>query len=166
MSISTVLPDVIVPNLRVLFAGTAAGSASALAGAYYSGPGNAFWRTIHEVGLTPHQLQPSQYKQLLTYGIGLSDVCKVKSGSDHQIGYSGFDVPRFVALVAKYAPAIVAFNSKRAGEVVLGKPAHYGKQPGRLAGTIAFVLPSSSAATRRYWDIAPWQQLAATVGRL
>ena len=51
-----VLPDLIAPNLRIVFTGTAVGSASAHAGAYYAGPGNAFWPTLHAVGLTPRLL--------------------------------------------------------------------------------------------------------------
>src|ERR1700753_3045292 len=54
-----VLPDVLEPGLRVVFCGTAPGTASARAGAYYAGPGNRFWVTLHEVGLTPVLLRPA-----------------------------------------------------------------------------------------------------------
>lgn len=43
-----ILPDVIEPGLRIVFCGTAAGAKSAAVGAYYAGPGNAFWATLHE----------------------------------------------------------------------------------------------------------------------
>src|SRR2546427_10087333 len=46
------LPDLLAPSLRVVFVGTAAGRESA-AKCYYAGRGNRFWRTLHEVGLTP-----------------------------------------------------------------------------------------------------------------
>jgi len=36
--------------------GNAAGTVSARIGAPYAGPGNGFWRTLHEVGLTPSLL--------------------------------------------------------------------------------------------------------------
>ena len=49
----SVLPDVLVPGLAVVFCGSAVGAASARRRAYYAGPGNAFWRTLSEVGLTP-----------------------------------------------------------------------------------------------------------------
>ncbi|OYV45492.1 MAG: hypothetical protein B7X10_05700 [Burkholderiales bacterium 21-58-4] len=48
-----VLPDVLRPDLELVFCGTAAGRASAAAGAYYAHPGNFFWRTVHAVGLIP-----------------------------------------------------------------------------------------------------------------
>ena len=44
----TILPDVLGPNLKVVFCGTAAGAVSAKRRAYYAGPGNKFWQTIHK----------------------------------------------------------------------------------------------------------------------
>jgi G:T/U-mismatch repair DNA glycosylase len=38
-----ILPDVLQPDLKVVFCGTAAGTQSAQAGAYYAGRGNYFW---------------------------------------------------------------------------------------------------------------------------
>ena len=157
---STVLPDLIARNLRVLFTGTAVGSASARTGAYYAGPGNAFWPTLHTVGLTPRRLTPTEYRTLLDFGIGLTDVSKVASGSDREVGQDGFDVPRFMALLEANRPRIVAFNGKRSAHVVLDRHAGYGRQPDRLAGAVVWVLPSTSAAARGYWDISVWQQLA------
>lgn len=59
-----VLPDVVGPCLDIIFCGTAAGKASAQRKAYYAGPGNAFWPTLHKVGLTPHQLKPEEFRSL------------------------------------------------------------------------------------------------------
>ena len=38
-----ILPDVLQPDLKVVFCGTAAGTQSAQAGTYYAGRGNYFW---------------------------------------------------------------------------------------------------------------------------
>lgn len=161
---SNVLPDLIAPDLRIVFTGTAVGTASAHARAYYAGPGNAFWPTLHTVGLTPRLLAPSQYRTLLDFGIGLTDVCKVASGSDQEVGGDRFDVPRFLALVETNRPGIVAFNGKRSASVVLERPVGYGRQPESLADAQVWVLPSTSAAARGYWDISIWQQLADCAG--
>ena len=157
---SSVLPDLIAPNLRILFTGTAVGSASARAGAYYAGPGNAFWRTLHAVGLTPRRLSPSEFRTLLEVGIGLTDVCKVAFGSDQEVGEDRFDIPRFVALVEANRPRIVGFNGKRSAGVVLDRPVSYGRQPDQLSGAAVWVLPSTSAAARGYWDLSIWRQLS------
>src|SRR5215831_15987069 len=133
-----VLPDVIRPGLRVVFCGTAAGEKSARVGAYYAGPGNGFWPTLHRVGLTPTRLTPKQYPRLLKYGIGLTDVCKVLSGSDSDVGTGGFDVERLVRVLEQYRPAVLAFNGKKAAEAVLGRPVEYGPQAERIATARVF----------------------------
>ncbi len=155
--------DVLAPNLRVVFCGTALGRRSAQVAAYYAGPGNSFWTTLQEIGLTPTVLQPDQYMDLLDYGIGLSDICKTRSGSDVQVGRDEFDVPRLVSELERWSPAWVAFNGKNAAKGALGRPVGYGEQPDVLGGTRCFVLPSSSGAARRYWSVEVWQALARTI---
>lgn len=158
-----ILPDVIDAHLRVVFCGTAAGDASARASAYYAGPGNAFWRTLHEIGLTPTVLSPTEYPRLLAYGIGLTDVCKLRSGSDRALGSRGFDVARVVSLMQQHRPEMLAFNGKRAAQIVLGRTVSYGPQTERLAETPVFILPSTSGAARAFWNVGHWHRLAAAV---
>ena len=158
-----ILPDVLEPGLRVVFCGTAAGKASARAGAYYARPGNAFWPTLHEVGLTPRRLAPAEFRELPRYGIGLTDMCKVRSGSDAEIGTDGFEVERLVAVLDQKAPGWIAFTSKNAGRAALGRAVEYGRQPERLGPSSVFVLPSSSGAARGFWDVAYWRELAEIV---
>src|SRR5437773_1698329 len=102
--------DVLAPGLRVVFCGTALGKRSAQVGAYYAGRGNQFWRTLHEVGLTPVVLRPGEYPRLLEFGIGLTDICKTRSGSDEEVGRDGFDVARLITELECYAPGWIAFN--------------------------------------------------------
>ena len=66
--------------MRVVFCGTAPGAASARTGAYYAGPGNRFWLTLPEVGLTPVLLRPAEFARLADFGIGLTDISKTASG--------------------------------------------------------------------------------------
>ena len=56
--------------MRIVFCGTAAGAASARGGAYYAGPGNKSWATLHEIGLTPRRLAPFEFASMLDHGIG------------------------------------------------------------------------------------------------
>ena len=70
----SVLPDLIEPGLTTMFCGSAASSASARVGAYYAGPGNRFWTVLHETGLTPHLFVPAEFQELLSLGIGLTDL--------------------------------------------------------------------------------------------
>lgn len=154
------LPDLLRPGLQVVFCGTAAGTASARVKAYYAGPGNAFWRTLFETGLTPRQLAPSEYERLLELGIGLTDLCKVRHGSDREVGTQELDVDGLRARVAAAEPAYLAFNGKNAARGVLGREVKLGPQEEQVGGATVWVLPSTSGAARSYWDIDPWQELA------
>jgi TDG/mug DNA glycosylase family protein len=49
------------PGLDLVFCGTAPSPASFKARAYYANPGNAFWPTLHAVGLTPERLTPQRF---------------------------------------------------------------------------------------------------------
>ena len=98
-----ILPDVLAPGLRIVFCGSGAGAASAARGAYYAGPGNKFWPTLHAVGLTPRRLAPEEFASVLEYGIGLTDLAKTRSGPDTQVR-GGYDVERLRAVIAANAP--------------------------------------------------------------
>ena len=155
-----VLRDVLVPGLRVAFCGTAPGTASAKARAYYAGPGNAFWRALHQTGLTPVELAPAEFARLPEFGIGLTDICKVLYGSDEEVGTVEFDVDGLRGRVAEVEPAHLAFNGKNAARGALERAVEFGPQEEQIGGAAVWVLPSTSGAARRYWDIGPWQELA------
>lgn len=161
-----VLSDVLRPGLDVVFCGTAAGTRSAEVGAYYAGPGNLFWPTLHEVGLTPRRFAPSEYEELLDLDIGLTDVCKTRSGSDRAIGEDAYDVKRLAKAIKRYSPRVLAFNGKRAAEAALGEKRVYGLQDDTLAGALLFVCPSTSGRASRYWNLGYWRELADLVRSL
>ena len=158
-----ILPDLLAPDLDIVFCGSAVGAASARRRAYYAGPGNAFWPTLHRVGLTPRQLLPEEYEQLLGFGIGLTDLAKEVSGNDDILSPGHFDCDRLRAVIAEYRPRILAFTGKRAAQQCVGRPVDYGGLVEQEGGCRLFVLPSPSGAACRYWNIAPWQALAQLV---
>jgi TDG/mug DNA glycosylase family protein len=155
-----VLPDILRPGLAIVFCGTAAGTASARAGAYYAGPGNSFWTTLHLTELTPVQLSPSEFERLPEFGIGLTDVCKALHGSDQEVGTIEFDVSGLETRIANAEPDNLAFNGKNAARAALERSVDYGLQPERLGGAAVWVLPSTPGAARGFWDVKPWHELA------
>src|SRR5215469_3822484 len=142
-----VLPERLKPGLKLVFCGTAAGRQSALKRAYYANAQNKFWRTLHEVGLTPRLFLPEQYPDLMALGIGLTDIAKFVYGMDHQLPKDSLGKDAAEALSArirKIAPAHLAFTSLTAGRAVMGKDAAAGLQHERIGGTRVWILPSPS----------------------
>jgi TDG/mug DNA glycosylase family protein len=160
------LPDQLEPHLRLVFVGTAAGQRSADLGHYYAHRGNRFWRTLHEVGMTPRQYEPHEFPALLKLGIGFTDVCKLGSGMDHEALAFPVDIPAFREKMRRYRPKTIAFTSKKAASLFYGRPTKavtLGQQPPEQDFPIVFVLASPSGAASRYWSIQPWQQLADSI---
>jgi len=69
-----VLADVAAPGLRVLFSGINPGLYSAWSGHHFARPGNRFWPALHRSGFTPRQLRPDEQQELLTLGLGITNV--------------------------------------------------------------------------------------------
>ncbi|MFI4957740.1 MAG: mismatch-specific DNA-glycosylase [Lysobacterales bacterium] len=155
-----ILPDVLQPALKLVFCGTAAGKRSATERAYYAHPGNLFWRALFEASLTPRQLAPAEFPQLLDYGIGLTDLAKRHSGNDSELPREAFDLPALIGKIERHQPSLLAFTSKNAARTMLGHAAHYGLQDESIGATRLFVLPSPSGQARGHWDLGPWLALS------
>ena len=155
-----VLPDVLDHNLKIVFCGSAAGRVSAARSAYYAGPGNRFWPMLVATGLTPRLLRPEEFREIIRYGLGLTDLAKEASGADAELPAEADDGARLEAKVRRFAPRLLAFVGKRPARVFLGRRVESGLQTEAFGPTRIFVLPSPSGAARRYWDEAPWHDLA------
>lgn len=157
-----ILPDVLRPGLAVVFCGMAAGRKSARVGAYYAGPGNRFWKILFATGLTPRLLKPDEFRTLPEYSIGLTDMEKRQSGSDDELDLSAIDPQGLRDRIARYAPRILAFNSKTAALQFYGqKDIAYGLQEDRLGTTAVFVLPSTSGRNAHWGRLEHhWYDLA------
>jgi TDG/mug DNA glycosylase family protein len=161
-----VLHDLLQDSLRVVLCGTAVGTASAMAGAYYAHKQNKFWKILYETGLTPGLLQPQQYRELLQYRIGLTDFVKTHSGMDHEILLSKLTEDsrtRLSASMERHQPKFLAFTSKTAGQRFLGGKRDYGEQTERIAETKIWILPSTSGAANGSWQPEIWHRFAETV---
>lgn len=144
------LPDYVAPGLRLLFVGINPGLISAAAGHYYANPRNAFWRLLHEGGLTPVRLTPEEDARMPAFDYGLTDIVKRPSRGAGDLRAAEFVAgrQRLARLVKRYRPGAVCFNGKTAFEGTFGKGAcrRFGPQAVRLAGARVFVLPSTSPA--------------------
>jgi TDG/mug DNA glycosylase family protein len=161
-----VLPERLRPGLKLVFCGTAPGRKSALTKTYYAHPQNKFWRTLHEVGLTPDRIAPKDYESLDALDIGLTDIAKFAYGMDHQLPRHSLGPKAAKGLrarIAKISPRFLAFTSLTAGRTVMGKSAIPGEQSERIGTTRVWILPSPSPLAGNHWDIGPWKALAKAV---
>ena len=73
-SVNGYSPDVLTTGLDVVFCGVNPAATAARDGHNFSHPSNRFWSVLHLAGFTDVRLRPSQERQLLTYGCGITAV--------------------------------------------------------------------------------------------
>ncbi len=159
-----ILPDILAPGLGLVVCGSAAGTRSAEAGAYYAGPGNQFWGMLHRVGLTPTLLRPADFRTVIEYGIGLTDIVKTSFGADSSLRPADFDREGLRRRIETFQPRVLAFNGKRSASAFFGGSVVYGYQFRRDIGvTKIYVAPSTSGAARGFWNEGLWRLVAEAV---
>lgn len=161
-----ILPDVLKPDLKIVFCGTAASRISAAVGAYYANPTNYFWRTLYSAGFIGEPLSAAEFQRLAEFGYGLTDLARQVSGNDVDLERADFDTVALREKMVHYQPRMLAFTSKRGGSAFLERPTGkiiYGLQAERIGETQLWVLPSPSGSARRYWDETIWRDLAQYV---
>ena len=160
-----VLPDVLADGLSILFCGSAAGAVSARLGAYYAGPGNKFWPTLHAVGITDRRLAPDEYPLAPSYGFGFTDMNKTQFGADSDLTTAADDPFAVLEKVKRHRPHRLAFTAKRPASIFFKavfavRALDYGRQTETIGDTVIHVMPSPSGLARRFWDEKYWRLLA------
>ncbi|HVR71394.1 MAG TPA: mismatch-specific DNA-glycosylase, partial [Vicinamibacteria bacterium] len=142
------VPDVLGPDLRVVFCGINPGRRSAAAAAHFANPRNDFWRLLRDAGFTPRLLQPGEQRELPGYGCGVTNAAlrtTAGSGDLRRADFAG-TAARLERLCAELRPRFMGFVGKEAWRGAFGSRAELGLQPRRLGRTALFVLPSTSPA--------------------
>ncbi len=71
---NTRVPDLIGPNLKVLFCGTNPGLYSAAIGHHFGRPGNRFWPATYAGGFTERLFSPYEDEDFWELGYGLTNI--------------------------------------------------------------------------------------------
>src|SRR5258706_4292356 len=125
------LPDVIAPNLRVLFCGINPSLYSAAVGHHFARPGNRFWPALLGGGFTDRLLGPQEDRLLLGFGCGVTDLVSRATVAADELKDEELRAGA-VALapeVRRYRPAWMAFVGIGAYRVAFGeKRACVGRQ--------------------------------------
>ena len=145
--------DVITPHLQVLFCGINPGLYSGATGHHFARPGNRFWPTLHQAGFTPRLLHPSEERELLTYGYGITNLVARATATAHELAADELVAgqPRLKRKVKRYQPQILAVLGISAYRTAFGQKAvRLGKQPDTLENAVVWVLPNPSGLNAHY----------------
>jgi double-stranded uracil-DNA glycosylase len=146
--VSSAVPDVLAPGLRIVFCGINPGFRSAAAAAHFANPRNDFWRLLADSGLTPRQYEPDEQRELLALGFGLTNAAyrTTRGSSDLRRGDFAGAVERLERIARELRPGTIAFVGKAAYEGTFRERPALGLQERKLEETALFVLPSTSPA--------------------
>ena len=145
--------DVIAPGLRVLFCGINPGLYSGATGHHFARPGNRFWPTLHQAGFTPRLLRPSEERELLTYGYGITNLVARATATADELAPEELVAGqrRLRSKVKRHEPQVVAVLGISAYRTAFGQKAvTLGRQPEPIADAVVWVLPNPSGLNAHY----------------
>ena len=147
------IPDVIARNLRVLFCGINPGLYSAFTGHHFARPGNRFWPALHAGGFTKKLLHPSEQRQLLDDGFGITNLVERATATADQLTADEIVAggERLRVKVTRYRPRFLAVVGVGAYRTAFDRPtAKLGLQHETIGATKVWVLPNPSGLNAHY----------------
>jgi len=141
------VPDVIGPDLSVLFCGINPGLYSGATGHHFARPGNRFWPVLHGAGFTERQLMPWEEQELLSQHCGITNLVARTTASADELKTDELVIGRrkLLAKVNRYAPRFVAVLGITAYRSAFERPkATLGRQTESLGNATVWVLPNPS----------------------
>ena len=150
------VPDVLGPNLRVVFVGINPGRFSAAAHAHFANPRNDFWRLLHAARFTSRLYEPSEQFALLEEGIGVTNAADRTTPGSGDLRRADFvgSADRLETIARELQPGWLGFVGKEAYRGTFNERPELGVQQRTLAETRLFVLPSTSPANAA----VPWEE--------
>jgi TDG/mug DNA glycosylase family protein len=149
------VPDVLAPDLAVVFCGINPGFHSDAKAAHFANPRNDFWRLLHAAGFTSRLVDPSEQLEVLREKVGITNAAyrTTRGSSDLRKGDFAGSAGRLERLAVELRPRAIGFVGKEAYRGPFGGRPEHGLQELRLGDTLLFVLPSTSPANAAVsWD--------------
>jgi len=137
----------------MLFVGINPGLYTAATGHHFARPGNRFWPTLHAAGFSDRLLHPSEQRELLEHGYGVTNLVNRATAAAAELAPQEFVAgrARLAAKVRRLRPRVVAFLGVGAYCHAFGLPrAAIGEQPLRFEGARVWVLPNPSGLNANY----------------
>jgi TDG/mug DNA glycosylase family protein len=147
------IPDLVGPDLRVLFSGINPSLYSAATGHHFARPGNRFWPALHRSGFTPRLLRPSEQFELPAMGLGITNVvARATARADELSAAELVEGGAILAeLAAKWRPRYLAVLGVTAYRTAFGRrTAVIGPQAETVGGVPVWVLPNPSGLNAHF----------------
>ena len=141
------VPDLIAPDLNVLFCGINPSLYSAATGHHFARPGNRFWPALYHAGFTERLLKPSEELLLLEDGIGITNLVRRATATAAELTNDELrsSRSRLARKVRRFRPRCIAVVGIGAYRVAFDRPrATVGLQPEVLGTAALWVLPNPS----------------------
>jgi TDG/mug DNA glycosylase family protein len=165
------VPDVLGPELDVVFVGINPGLWSGAVGHHFARPGNRFWKALHRSGFTDRVLSPAEEAELLGFGLGVTNLVARATATADELADDELraGARRLAERLAPLRPRFVAVLGIGAYRAGFGRrAADLGEQDDGLAGSRLWVLPNPSGLNAHYQldDLAErFAELRAAVGQ-
>ena len=147
------MPDILAPGLRLVFCGINPSVYSVVVGHHFARPGNRFWPALHASGWTRTRFHPTQDRQLLELGLGITNVVARSSVAAAEVTPKEFDEGGKIlrAKMNELKPQVLAVLGIGAYRVAFGQPkATLGLQEQTIGDTKIWVLPNPSGLNAHY----------------
>jgi double-stranded uracil-DNA glycosylase len=147
------LPDVLAPDLDVLFCGINPSLVSAERGHHFARPGNRFWPSLHRAGLTPRLFTPDEDGELPRHGLGVTNLVDRPTRAAAELTREELraGAVALAQLVERYRPKVLAVLGITAWRHGFDRPqAVLGVQPERIGGATTWVVPNPSGLNAHY----------------
>jgi TDG/mug DNA glycosylase family protein len=147
------VPDILAPNLKVLFCGINPSLYSAAVGHHFARPGNRFWKTLHAAGFTDRLLAPVEDRSLLDRGYGLTNIVDRATARADELSPEELITGQhqLAAKVEHFQPQFLAILGVSAYRTAFNRPkAAMGLQSEAFQTTRIWILPNPSGLNAHY----------------
>jgi len=147
------VPDLVGPDLRLLFVGINPGLWTAATQTHFASPSNRFYPALYAAGIIEEPLSPSDgmtdadRNMLRARGIGITNIVRRATARADELSKTELraGAVELEATVRRTAPRVVAILGITAYRTAFdAKAAVPGRQPGDLAGAELWVVPNPS----------------------
>jgi len=147
------IPDVLGPDLDVVFVGINPGLWSGAVGHHFARPGNRFWKALHRSGFTDRLLSPHEDASLPEWRLGVTNLVARTTATADELSTEELrdGARRLGERLEPLRPRAVAILGVGAYRKGFGRPrATVGPQDERLGGSRLWLLPNPSGRTAAY----------------